>query len=372
MYNENGIELRNTDGYKKAYGAEFEKKMSDVGRRVAQQEIKVQEDSYLADAELRKTETELRTSIARFAKETKIANEKDAFFRQKKKMKLRDTMPTYARKLTIISFLFACISAFMSVSCVSHMYKPSELLHVYESNYVWAAVVMFGAQMVAFILSVGAYRFRLYFKRLYPFVTAMRLIIAFFSIWSNHGYLCAIIPEYTTSNYYFVGWFFAVFADAASFILSAYGNKMHYLLYDNNVTDDVDELGFFEMLIDNLTFKVKLSVRQKWIDNEQIRLELEGKKPKGNTENIGKKYKTAKNTKVVNLANTSVSTKTTEEFCEKYRGTIIGIPEGREVNKNTFGVSRSDWRRIRDYYCKEGLLSCEGRGKPVVRTSCAA
>ena len=79
--------------------------------------------------------------------------------------------------------------------------------------------------------------------------------------------------------------------------------------------------------------------------------------------NVTKKYGSLNKRNVQNYEN-SISLKAA--FCEQYREKILKFDVDEEVNRVIDDAK--DWRRVREYFCANGLLYCEGRGKPVKRS----
>ena len=86
--------------------------------------------------------------------------------------------------------------------------------------------------------------------------------------------------------------------------------------------------------------------------------------------------KTSKSNNSLNKGNMRVfknSVSSNAAFCERYRETILKFGADEEINKNLLKIEDDrDWRRVRDYFCANGLLSCDGRGKPVKRSAKSA
>lgn len=371
----NKIDIAKTDGYKKAYTDYFTKNMDSVGVQIAKSEVETQTEGLLLDSKLKKEEYRLRDSMARFSRETTLANERDAYVRQQQRVKLRNFLPKISLFLYVVSILASFVSCLMSISSISHLYTINELTGIMQSRYWISSGIMLLAQFVATILSLIAYALKQYYKRTAAAATVMRVFICGISVFTNHTYLCTIISEYTTpGSGIILGWFFAGLPDLFSLFLSNLATRMKYRMYDSDILlDEVLESSLVSMLIENLTFKWTEKIKTKWYANMETK-RRNREKIASRAENKTLIYtKTAKNHSRLNKGNMRVFSNpvsSNASFCEKYRETILKFGAEEEVNKTVLNIADDrDWRRVRDYFCANGLLSCEGRGKPVRRSA---
>jgi len=373
--NTNKINIAQTDGYKKAYTDYFEKNMNSVGIQIAKSEVETQTEGLLLDSKLKKEEYRLRDNMARFSRETALANERDVYMRQQQRVKLRDFLPKISIFLFAISIFASFISCLMSISSISHLYTINELTEIMHSRYWISSGIMFLAQFVATVLSLVAYALKQYYKRSAAAATVLRFFICGISVFTNHSYLCTIISEYTTPGSGIVlGWFFAGLPDLFSLFLSNLATRMKYRTYDSDILlDEVPESSLVSMLIENITFKWTEKIKTKWYAN----METRRKNREKINASLGYKtmnyIKTSKSNNRLNKGNMRVfknSVSSNAAFCERYRETILKFGADEEINKNLLKIEDDrDWRRVRDYFCANGLLSCDGRGKPVKRSA---
>ena len=313
------------------------------------------------------------------------AREKEENEKEMNRLKMRKILPRFAPLLLAISIISSGVSAFMSVASVSHSCNIYQLSGIFTSVYFFPATIMLLAQVVAVYLSVISYGMKLYYTRTSHAVTCVRVFICVISVFTNHGFLCSVIEEYTGSQTGVVlGWFFAAIPDLFSFWLSSCSIKWKYRLYenDNDEQSENDNIGVFTKLFENMTFNFREKVNAKWEENQIIKKQKEAErryryaqlsgKPLETQRNFKvsskKQKKTLENNVVLNTDSISVSRKTKEEICEPYRTKILSIPAGSKVNHLTLNLDKKKWRIIRDYFCKDGLLICEGKGKPTRRT----
>lgn len=382
------VDITQTEGYKKAFDQKIESEMNKIGEEFAAKNIERQKKELIKIDKIKASQGKLDFAIAQFGNQKRKAKEEDAFSKEMKRLKMRENLPRIASLLLAISIISSVLSATMSVASVSHYYDVYQLSGIFTSIYFLPAFIMLLAQVVAVVLSVVSHAIKQYYKRTSPIVTCVRLFICVISIFTNHGFLCSVIAEYTASQAGVVlGWVFAAVPDLFSFWLSNCSTKLKYRLYesDDDEQSEFDNIGIFTKLFEIMTFDICRKINKRWEENQIIKKQEEterryrythcGEKPLETQRNFkvnGKKQKkTKENNVVLNTDRIRVSRKTKEEICEPYRTKILSIPAGSEVSHITLNLDKKKWRIIRDYFCKDGLLICEGKGKPTRRTDAA-
>ena len=295
----------------------------------------------------------------------RIDRENEAKEKETNHLKMRENLPRAASVLLVLSIISSVLSAIMSVASVSHYYDIYQLSGIFTSIYFLPAIIMLLAQVVAVVLSVVSHAIKQYYKRTSPIVTCVRTFICVISVFTNHGFLCSIIAEYTASQMGVVlGWAFAVVPDLFSFWLSNYSIKLKYRLYENDdEQSEFDNIGVFTKLFENMTFNFCKKINTEWEENQIIKKQEEAERRYRYAQLCEKPLET----QTYNV-NSKKQRKTKEEICEPYRTKILSIPAGSVVSYITLNLDKKKWRIIRDYFCKDGLLICEGKGKPTKRT----
>ena len=382
------VDITQTEGYKKSFNQKIESEMNKIGEEFAEKNIERQKKELIESDKLRNSQRKLDFAIAQLGNKKRKAKEEDAYEKEMKRLKMRENLPHIATLLLIISILSSGLSATMSVASVSHYYDISQLSGVFDSIYFLPAFIMFLAQVVAVVLSIVSHAIKQYYRRTSPIVTCVRLFICVISVFTNHGFLCSVIAEYTASRTgVILGWVFAAVPDLFSFWLSNCSTKLKYRLYENDDDEqsENDNIGIITKIIENKIFAFREKVNDEWAENQLIRKQKEAErryryaqldgKPLETQRNFKvsskKQKKTLENNVVLNTDRINVSRKTKEEICEPYRTKILSIPAGSEVSHITLNLDKKRWRIIRDYFCKDGLLVCEGKGKPTRRTGVA-
>ena len=370
----NKIDISQTDGYKKAYTNYFKNNIDSVGIQVAKSDVEVQTEGLLLDSKLKKEEYKLRENMAHLAFKIALANERDACVRQQQRVKLREFSPIKSFFFYFISVLALLLSCYMSISSISHLYTLYELTGVMQSRYWLPCCIMVLAQIVATVLSFKAYELKQYYKR--EALTAAVLCIFIFgiSVFLNHSYLCATISENITHGYGIIlGWFMAILPDCVALFFIQLPTQIKYCMHaSDSIADEISEKSLISMFFENMTHKLSEKIRKRWYTNMEIRQKNREKFVAYSEENalkdtnVTKKYGSLNKRNVQNYEN-SISLKAA--FCEQYREKILKFDVDEEVNRVVLNIDDAkDWRRVREYFCANGLLYCEGRGKPVKRS----
>lgn len=325
----------------------------ETNEELAKRKLDVEKRAKIDDFKIQCDEFALKKQTARLSNQLKLSLEKDAYVKSKGKIDMKNKLARSAPLLFCFSIVLTFISTIMSMSSVSHLHNPLDLVKIFGTKYYISAMLMATTQMITIILSALAYGLKTYYKRMNYVITIIRMLVLVVSICTNHQYLISIIPEYRQFSGYgiYLGWFFAGSADMLSLIVSSLATRLKHRLYDNDDATFEEETGYLEMIIYNLTFPLTTYIQNTYHRNKLKRLEQK-KMFSGNP-----KIKLEEKPALVFDADANMSS----DELEKYRNLILSCPAGQKVSKEMIKVNNKEWRKIRDYYVNEGLLICKNK-----------
>lgn len=346
--------ITQTDNYKKTEASVLDRLSKEAAKKLATRKIENQISQEEADLDIELQQSKLNKQVARLSNKQTLATQQDAYIRENSRIKSRDSLARMSFPLLVLSIISAIISTLMSLASISHLHDPEDLVNIMQTKYWIPACIMGCLQLFALICSIISYGLKLYYKGISSAAFALRLIIFTFSVVTNHTYLCSIIPEYSNPGYWYViGWGIAGGADIMSMVSSSWSTRLKFRMYDY---EDImyTEKGVFSMLWSNLTYNITKKITLKYKENVQDSIALHS----------GKLTKTNLNDSKPNVVTTAcarVYNKNKKTKMEKYRSAILQLEANEPVNASLLNLDQRVYRKVRDYFVKEGLLYTDGK-----------
>lgn len=314
--------------------------------------------------------------IARLSQKANLAEKNERYEQKMGKVDLQSNLSKASLPLLLFATIASLLSVFMSCGGVSYSSTPSEIVHAATGKY-WLPVWLMATFEVSIIVySLLSYGFSLYYRKINKYMGLFRVLVFCASVYSNHMFLVNIIPDYeTTASGRMLGWFFAAGADIVSNLFSMAAICLKYRLYDQaeNVLEN-QNVGYFTKILICLTAKIRLKIDQSYVKNVNMLNEFYRSNKKG------RQSKTLVNT--VNTVNTSVydGLQTSDKQVdmqkeaknenityykhlvpnniEVYEKQLDRLPVGAKLTRDMFGLDAKEWRQVRDYWVRQGLVQC--------------
>lgn len=359
-----------TDYYEKLRKNYERRKTRSAARKIVKEQISTEIAEEVTD-----------TKIAKLSQKLTLASKKDMYAHKMAKIGIKDKLAAASLPMFIFSIVTAILSIFMSIAGISHIHTIDGIMNILETEYWLPAVLMGCFETGTVISSIIAYATKKQYKKLNWLANLFRTSVFIASVYSNHLFLCDLIPEYNYGSGIFWGWFFAAGADVMSNLFSTFSFALKNRMDDSEEnTLNKKDAGYFCKIWFCLTAKMRIKIDKAYQEkmSELDKYSKTGKTRKDNIpENTIKTASTTikldKPTEPKQQPNYSEQKKAKKDEPIPYFKYLVpdnikihevkfnSMPKGTKLSKDTFDLDQKQWRQLRDYWNKLGYVKCHGK-----------
>lgn len=346
-----------TEYYEKLRREYERKKMKSAAKKIVKEQIATSIENEITDSKIEK----LSQKIALSAK-------KDMYAQKEARIKIKDKLAVASLPLFVLSIFAAAISIVMSIAGISHIHTLKGMKNIFNTQYWLPALLMGCFEVGTVISSIIAYATKKQYKKLNRTANAFRFCVFVASVYSNHLFLCDLVPEYNYGSGFLFGWFFAAGADIMSNLFSTFSFALKNRMSDSvENTLNKSNVNYLSKIWFCITAKFRIFIDRKYYEKLDKLNDL-------NKTTKTRKTNTTENdniTKVNNIKSSEIKQNQTTsnepvtffkylvpENIESYEEKLNTFPKGTKLTKNMFGLDQKQWRQVRDYWVKQGIVQC--------------
>ena len=285
-------------------------------------------------------------------------------------IQLQNFMPLLAIPILALVLYVTVGSLFMSLAGASGEKTWDGVRHAMSTEYRWVMIALSALSCFMFIINTFSFGFQKFYHEYFETITILRIVQITSSIFTNHMYVSSLNKAYAStdlhSSGFWIGWFTAAIFEILSFSGSQLFTLLVYRLYD--IDTRAENKGFLFKLL----FVVKTPIC-KTIDFLYGAC-LEWTKETDDNEAAKRQDKNILDTHKYGVYEDEDDE---QELCldeeearpyeylipqniEEYEEVLKKCKPGEWLTKDTFKISQTEWRQVRDYWKRQKKVYTKG------------